>query len=258
LFAELAVALAIAGLGLSRLVPLLAKPAKSAAESLQQVGIGLLDYIARFLTWLFRPRQARRMDIGESSSRIMGEPPPPMADETSVFGTIVVWLVLVLAAAFSIALLGYLFFLLFTWLGKKVDARKVERNASGFVKWPKRSAQGKFLSNSAAMRAYRILLRRGKAVRMQRKSSETPREYATRLAMAFPKSTKGAEILVLCVEREVYGNLLPSEKESIILRDIASRIRIWSFSAEKIGRILRKLGDKRHFRHSKPGSILDQ
>lgn len=267
LFAEISAALVLAGIGISRLVPVMTGPAKNAAESIRRVGAGLLEYIAIFLTWLFRPRQPSRLAVQDSSARMMGEPPPPMADEPSMFGTIAVWIILSAAAVFCLILLGYLLTALFKWLGKKVNVQEKRHSSRGFLSRffaligkldeffrilllkIKNRLNRNYSSDPATIQVYRAMLRKGKSAGVSRKTNETPREYATRLAGAFPKSTIGIDFLILTLEREIYGEIIPTPEETATIKGFGARMHRYCFTLEKIRRTLGKWGSRRHFRH---------
>jgi len=87
---------------------------------------------------------------------------------------------------------------------------------------------------SAASRAYSKLLACGRAAALARASWETPREYASRLEGALPRSASCAMEIVRGIEREAYGGIAPDAASARRLSELRRRTRRASFVAERL------------------------
>ncbi|PKL06754.1 MAG: hypothetical protein CVV53_02665 [Spirochaetae bacterium HGW-Spirochaetae-9] len=207
-------------------VPALTEPARKAAESLKNASFSLLQLIASILSWLFRagpPKFAAQREEG----RQLLNAPPVESDGSSPFSVILMWAFLGIAGIFVAILFGYLLIGLFRFLASRTKKPVDDRGGRSFSDWLKAvwgalatalSRMAKVFARMAenarrrrgyspALAAYARLATVGKAAGIPRLGSETPREYARRLAASCPDSAGQAAFIAEAVEREVYGGL---------------------------------------------------
>ncbi|HWP68376.1 MAG TPA: DUF4129 domain-containing protein, partial [Rectinemataceae bacterium] len=75
--------------------------------------------------------------------------------------------------------------------------------------------------------------------------SETPREYARRLTLAFPHAATQADFVAEALEKEIYGGEKLDEATERRLAKIRRRSRPKSFLAERFKLAVRRLGTRR-------------
>ncbi len=255
-----AIVFALAAIGVILLVPALTEPARQAAGALKGASLKLLAIIGDFLEWLFKARRPTFADRSESGAAPPPAPQQGMGDE-SPFAAIVMWIVLAIAGAFILFLVGYLLIELFRYLAGRTKKPVDEPARADPWSWLKaffraiarlsarllgsgRRGRGR---RSAALEAYARLLAGGRAAGAARKVTETPREYALRLAAAFPRTagTAGrAAFIAQEVEKEVYGGAAPDSAAAIQLSEMRRKLRARSFVAERLQLSLRKLRER--------------
>ncbi|MHB0897708.1 MAG: hypothetical protein ACYC1A_09200 [Spirochaetales bacterium] len=250
-----AIVFVVAAIGVILLVPALTEPARQAAGALKGASLKLLAMIGDFLDWLFKARRPTFADRSE----VGGAPPPPPrgAGDESPFSAIVMWIVLGIAGAFILGMIGYLLFELFRLLAGRTKKPVDEAGRFDPLAWLKaffraiarlaalllgfgRRRRGR---RRAALEAYAGLLAGGRAAAAARKANETPREYARRLAATFPNTagTAGrAAFIAQEVEREVYGGAAGDSAAAAQLREMRRKLRVRSFIAERLRAIVFK------------------
>ena len=245
----------LAAAGLMLLVPALAIPARLAADSLKNLSFGLLRYIVAFLVWLFgsgSPKYSN--DSGGKEGLVSGLPPEVDESSGGLFATIVMWCFIVAAAVFMLALLAYLLSLLFRRLSSRV-AKLEPSGRPSLALWLRflALACANFLSRlgaafsrkgekrSEALAAYARLLACGRLAGAARGGNETPREYARRLSLAFPRAAAQADFVAASLEREIYGGEKLGEATGERLAKIRLRLRAGFFWAERVRLAWRRL-----------------
>jgi len=251
-----AIVFVVAAIGVILLVPALTEPARQAAGALKGASLRLLAIIGDFLDWLFKARRPTFAG-GNEPGGVPLSAPQQGAGDTSLFAAIVMWIVLGIAGAFILAMIGYLLFELFRLLAGRT--KKPVDDAGRFDPWAWLKAffhavarfAARLLGSgrrgrgrrSAALEAYTGLLAGGRAAGAARKANETPREYARRLAATFPNTagTAGrAAFIAQEVEKEVYGGAAGDSAAAAQLREMRRKLRVRSFIAERLRAIVFK------------------
>jgi len=257
--ASLALVFVLASAGIFLLVPSLTEPARRAAESLKGASLSLLRLIADFLTWLFRGRRPTFAAPRESDRLGPGILPERMGEE-SAFSAILMWIMLGAAGIVILLLLGYLAAWLWRFLMSRTRKPGEAEGSGSLGSWlkgimaaltrllswlaalPRRLGLGRLPGRrSAALEAYARLLAGGRAAGAARKPSETPGEFARRLAAAFPATAGQAAFIAEQVEKEVYGGLAADPATAARLAGLRARTGRLSFIAERFRRSLRNL-----------------
>ncbi len=211
----------IAAAGVYALMPVLFDPAARAGQAV----VGALDairpYAEAFLRWLFGAgRAGAAAPAPATNGSAIG--PPQELEETGplarLIASILMWVLGIAAGAVLLALAAYLLAKLFTYLGTRVEG---ERKAGGgfLPDWLRRAILAcarlaarlqealaeRRRKRSPAAAAYKRLLSCGRRAGLPRRGSETPREYAARLAAAFPRSARDAAFVADAAGSELYG-----------------------------------------------------
>jgi len=245
-----AIVFVVTAIGVILLVPALTEPARQAAGALKGASLKLLAMIGDFLEWLFKERRPIFADRSESGAAPPPAPQQGMGDE-SPFAAIVMWIVLGIAGAFILAMIGYLLFELFRMLAGKT--KKPVDDAGRFDPWAWLKAFFRAIARfaarllgsgrrergrrSAALEAYARLLAGGRAAGAARRANETPREYALRLAAVFPHTAgtaSRAAFIAQEVEKEVYGGAAVDSAAAVQLRAMRRKLRATAFIAERL------------------------
>ena len=220
-----AAAFTLAAYGVVRLVPALGAPARKAAASLGAFTLGILKYIEIFLVWLFKPRSGRPFFVADDSVHLQAPLPESAEGGYSLFGTIVMWIVMGILGCIILFLLALLVVSIVRILAKRSPKPAGHPRRLGAGKWLlaflthlSRIFAAPFLRRrraraySPAQAAYIRLLACGRAGGIPRAANETPREFASRLELCFPESATGAKLIVEALEAEIYGaHILPEE-----------------------------------------------
>lgn len=254
-----AAAFVLAAIGLIFLVPALTEPARLAAISLKSASRGLWRYVIAFLVWLFGDGPARISSNANGGDGRVAAPPPEVNEGSGgLFATIIMWCFIIVAAAFVLALLAYLLSLLFRRLATRV-ARGDASNHPFLPLWLRAFvlACARFFSRltsafsrrgekrSEALAAYARFLSCGRSAGAVRKRSETPREYARRLTLAFPHAATKADFVAEALEKEIYGGEKLDEATERRLAKIRRRLHPKSFLVERFRQAVRRLGTRR-------------
>lgn len=251
-----AIVFALAAIGVILLVPALTEPARQAAGALKGASLRLLAMIGDFLEWLFKERRPTFADRSESGGAAPPPPPRGTGDE-SPFAAIVMWIVLGIAGAFILAMIGYLLFELARMLAGRTKKPVDEAGRFDPRAWLKAffRAVARFAAllfglgrrgrgrRSEALEAYAGLLAGGRAAGAARRATETPREYALRLAATFPDTAGAAgraAFIAQEVEKEVYGGAAADPSATARLREARRKLRPSSFVAERLRVSLRR------------------
>lgn len=255
-----AIVFALAGIGVVALVPALTEPARQAAGALKGASLSLLKMLGAILEWLFR---ARRPTFADKSSPLSAPPPPPPPEgKESQFSAILMWIVLAIAGAFILFLLGYLLLQLFRLLTGRVKKPVDEAGRADPWQWLKALfdalarifsrlaafARRKRGRRSVAIETYGRLLAGGRAGGAARRPNETPREYARRLAAAFPDTAGAAgraAFIAEALENEVYGGAAPDAATTARLSKLGARLGRGAFVAERLRSALGRRNPKR-------------
>ncbi len=248
------VAMTLSAIGVAGLVPLTFEPARKAGAVLGSLSLRILAIIEKILEWLFSTRKSfTRSFSGSGNDGIVYA---ERGGEELGTSTIFMWVVIGIFGIGMVLLAGYAAAYLLRYLFSETGPRTARKRHSlkmllagllkrirsftaSFAKAARRAAAWiaqRRNSESAALRAYRKLLSLGKLSGAPRKRNETPREYAARLASAFPGSAGPGIHIVEAVEREVYGAIVP---DSLSLREIESArmsLKRRKFLAERVGR----------------------
>ena len=214
-----AVVSVLAAIAVVALVPVLTEPARGVAAMLKSGGLTLLQYFAAFLQWLFSGKHALSLNEGGSNAN-WGLTPSCKEGEQSLFATVMMVVFGVLAVAVAGALLVFLVLWIVRALSAGVgkDEARVGKRA-GFWLWLKGvvlaigrlwgRVRGWFApgkqKGSEAVRAYLRLCRAGRLAGVGPRRTETPREFGMRLARRFPREAEAVQVILSCLEKEVYG-----------------------------------------------------
>lgn len=203
-----------AAAGLALLMPLLTEPAARAGEALAEAAPAVLRFIGRLLGRIYRLETAAPR-LSEGGSGILpGETGDPEGGTlTGIFVAVLGGIAALSAAALVVAALVRLV----RRLASPAERRSRPPDLSFLARWLSGipAALRRVLArlgtlrsrraSSPALRAYARLVSVGRLVGLARNRDETPREYARRLASAFPRNAAEAEFVVDRMEREVYG-----------------------------------------------------
>jgi hypothetical protein len=164
------------------------------------------------------------------------------------------WIVLGAGGALALLLVGCFLFLLFRLLARRTKKPEEDSRPRSFRSWLAAflGACAAFFARlfalvarrsgkrSAALAAYARLLAGGRAAGRARKPCETPREYARRLAAAFPGAAGQAGFVAEAVEQEVYGGRAADGPTIARLTSLRSRTSRRAFLAERLRSAVRR------------------
>jgi len=249
----------LAAIGLIFLVPALTEPARLAAKSLKNAGRGLWHLFIALIVWLFGDGTARISNTMNNGDGIVRAPPSEVDQGSGgLFATIVMWCFIIVAAAFILSLLAYLLSIIFRRLSTRVSKAEAAHNPfpppwlRAFI-----LACARFFSRltalfsrggekrSEALAAYARLLACGRSAGAARRRNETPREYARRLTLAFPRAATQAGFIAESLEREIYGGERLDMETDRTLAKIRQRSHAVAFLAERAKLALRRLRIRR-------------
>jgi hypothetical protein len=250
-----AVAFAVAAIGVILLVPTLTEPARRAAVAMKDASGELLRLLVIFLDWLFRNsrRQPRFADNPAAT-----EAPPERApgDPEQKYSAVLMWIVLGLVGIAVLAIVAALLVYLFRILAGRTKKPGGGTSAPGrrhFLRelaaaWARLLARLKQAAGARRFRlrlspvaqAYLSLVAAARAVGLRRAPAETAREFAQRVAAAYPESAGGAPGLVRDLEAEVYGRHVTRARESAEKPHALPRFSARSFLAERLARLARR------------------
>ncbi len=249
---RIALGAALGGLGIGSLAPALAQPARNAAGALKTLGAGALDIIARFLVWLFKPRASGRAALQDSQAQPVGKYMEEAAEESSLFSTIVMWVILGAAAVFTLILLGWLVLRVIRALGRKVEGGsagappksllallydlilRLLKGAAALALRLSAGRRGTPVPRSSAKASYLRLLKLGRMAGLPRRASETPRRYALRLSRAFPKAAGVGPELATLLEKEIFGEKIPGPRDEARAAELGRSLHAGSFLADSL------------------------
>ena len=232
-----------AAAGLTLLVPLLTDPAARAGQALAEAAPAVLRFIGRLLGRIYRLETAAPR-LSEGGSGILpGEAGDPEGGTlTGVFVAVLGGTAALLAAALVAAALVRLV----RRLASPAERRHSPPDLSFLIRWLSGipAALNRLRSNldalrsrrtaSPALKAYARLLAVGRLFGAPREPDETPREYALRLAAAFPRSAAGAVFVVDLLEREVYGGKPRDPDADLRLVEIRRKTRLRGYLLERL------------------------
>jgi len=251
----------VAAIGIILLIPTLTEPALRAAVAMKDASGELLRLIAIFLDWLFRNNR-QKPHFAERPRAAEGPPARAPGDLDQKFSPVIMWIVLglvgIAVAILIIALLAYLFRVLASRTKKPGGEAAASRRPSIFqaiaAAWARLRARLRRAFDarrllprmSPAARAYLSLVAAARTVGLRRAPAETAREFARRLAAAYPESAGRAPDLVRELEAEVYGGRRAAAAPSLRGADRAlssprhPHFMARSFLAERLARLSRR------------------
>jgi hypothetical protein len=225
----------------------------------------LLRLIVIFLDWLFRNsrKQPRFAD-----NQAAAEAPPERApgDPEQKYSAVLMWIVLGLVAIAALVIVAALLVYLFRILAART------KKPGGGIAAPRRphllrelaAALARLLARlkqaagarqlrlrlSPVAQAYLSLVAAARAVGLRRAPAETAREFAQRIADAYPESAGQAPGLVRDLEAEVYGGRpVPArgrlghdnpDREAAGQPNVCPRFSARGFLAERLARLARR------------------
>ncbi|MEI6875881.1 MAG: DUF4129 domain-containing protein, partial [Spirochaetota bacterium] len=253
--AAIVAVLALASLAISLIVPRLLAPVAGAARELGQGSLVFVGALGRFLDWLFvfAPASSRSPGIKEMRPPGSGgSEAPGLALVDLVFLTILGTLALV-AALFLIRVAflairkaagkggrrqGLESGLLPAWLRRAF--RVLGRHAGEFLTMLKALLPRRREARSVTLKAYARLLASGRLGGLARARVETPREYARRLILAFPRFAAAIDLVVEGLEHEVYGGRTLDGAAERKMNEARRILRASGFIVERIRIALRR------------------
>jgi hypothetical protein len=251
-------------LALGATVASLAAPSLStAAEAVGRLGAKTLAAVEPALLFALRllagfgtgSSEAGGYAAGAGGAAAAAAAAAPAASWLGTLAAVLTWACAAAAAAFLFALvLSVVFKGLASLLERLARGRKDSRLLRALLAAARAAAgllgkAGALLAapgprRSPAARAYHKLLACGRAASLARAGSETPREYASRLARELPRSARAAEEIVMGIEREAYGGLPSDEAADRRLARLRRGTRRAAFVAERalgaLGRAARR------------------
>ncbi len=215
-----AAAFALAAIGIVLLVPTLIEPARRAAVAMKDASGDVLRLLVIVLEWLFR-KNRQKPQFAEKSGAVDALPERAPGQPEQHFSAILMWVVLgmvgIAAAILIIALLVHVARILASRTKKPGGGGAAPKRLSIFktfaAAWARLSARLRRALDarrllprlSPAARAYLSFVAAARAVGLRRAPAETAREFARRVAAAYPESAGRAPGLVRELEKEVYG-----------------------------------------------------
>ncbi len=234
---------------LSLLVPLLVEPALWTSEKLAGVAFGFIQYFASIMDRFFAlDPVVNHMDgrgLFPTHPSAIGDPEP------GVHTFILLFILLAGVILSVVVLLGAGLVRLFKHLASSTE----KSSGSSLVKvwlsgarllWSRTLVRLKLLFMQIHLRpgqACLLYLRYqalGRRVGCARRAQETAREYARRLAHAFPVNAEQAGYVVEAFEKEFYGAQTLDTLTQLELMAISRKIGILSFFAEYARRVTRR------------------
>jgi hypothetical protein len=254
-------AFTLAAIGTISLMPSLFEPARRAAGALKVVGHILVDYLGIILRWLFGQKQfslaLQENDATKGPvSQYNGSDDSGMG---KIFADIVMWIFIVGAALFVLALLAFILAKLFRYLSSRIEKEKNIAPGFSFPTWFKSlivkinllfrrigDTIREHRRRSEAVAAFGRLVSLGRLFGVPRRKVDTPREYANRITMVFPHAAAHAGFIATSLELEIYGGKVIDAKSKRELVSLHSRIRFFAFLAEFASKIQihNRIGEK--------------
>ncbi len=251
-----AAAFCLSSIGILALTPVFLDPAQSAGELINRAFRGISPHLAAFLRRILGLRSRSGPVESSASQGVVSDlpyAPTGTGNAGRILARILLW-ALGMAGAF---LMAFLLTLALTALFRSLR-RKVKKDEDGL--WPsllpawlralwenlarRASRLRKFLFGpkrrlTAAQAAYVRYLACGRGTGRARRPQETPREYALRLAEAYPRSASRAPFVAEALERETYGRqILDPSTERTLVSIRKSTLRL-SFLAERLRTVRR-------------------
>lgn len=238
---------ALVAVGVFFLMPALTEPARSAAALLKTGSLTLLSYIAAFLKWLFGTRRATFP--GEEGASHLSQNQQFEEKSNSLFGTIMMYILGILVALAILALLAFLVVSIWRFLKRRVGkegsgvrnlpslGERLARLLAGLRRFlaALRAWKSRFFEKrSEAVRAFMRLRTSGRAAGLVQKRTETPREYASRLAARFPSAVASIELIISSLEKEIYGGVSLTMETRRALSAAARHFHRYTFIAERL------------------------